>query len=132
MEQQFPLKYWYRSTKLHGLTSQMIPTVVRTANQTLHCIFLKAFLNLQFTGLDIADISLPLQSIGMELCTHKSGNSVMLMRTFIEGIQDVIDVSPSLQLSEYSLLGEFMKCLLLKLIEDRLTKVTNCHNPDFL
>ncbi|PNF31542.1 hypothetical protein B7P43_G00781 [Cryptotermes secundus] len=56
-------------------------------------------------GLDIADIALPLQSIGMELCTHKSGNSVMLMRTFVEGIQDIIDVSPTLQLSEHSLIG---------------------------
>jgi hypothetical protein len=70
--------------------------------------FVKAFLYLQFTGLDIADISMPLQSIAMELCTHKSGNSVVLMRTFVEGIQDIIDVSPSFQLSEYSLLGEFI------------------------
>jgi hypothetical protein len=60
---------------------------------------------------------MPLQSIGMELFTHKSGNSVVLMRTFVEGIQDIIDVSPSLQLSEYSLLGKFINCLPLKLIE---------------
>jgi hypothetical protein len=77
--------------------------------------FIKVFLYLQFAGLDIANIAVPLQSIAMELCTHKSGNSVMLMRTFVEGIQDIIDVSPSLHLSEHTLIGKFIKDLVLKL-----------------
>lgn len=106
----------YLSIKLHGVTLQK--TVILDThshknlkpNITLH--FIKVFLYLQFSGLDIANIALPLQSIGMELCTHKSGNSVMLMRTFVEGIQDIIDVSPSLQLSEHSLVGKFIKYLL--------------------
>lgn len=68
------------------------------------------FLCLNFTGLDIADISLPLQLIGLELCTRKTGNSVMLMRTFVEGIQDVIDVNQFLNLSEHSLIGKCKSC----------------------
>lgn len=65
-------------------------------------------------GLDIADISVPLQLIGMEFCTHKSGNSMILMRTFVEGVQDIVNVSQLLKLSEHSLIGGWVTHYLSK------------------
>jgi hypothetical protein len=65
---------------------------------------------LHFAGLDIANISLPLQMTVLELCTHRTGNSMIVMRTFVEGVQDIIDVSQFLKLSEHSLIGKSICC----------------------
>jgi len=62
-----------------------------------------------------------MQLIGMEFCTHKSGNLMILMRTFVEGVQDIVNSSQSLKLSEYSLIGEFLGCLIFR--SNRITQV---------
>lgn len=56
-----------------------------------------------------------MQLIGMEFCTHRSGNLMILMRTFVEGVQDIANSSQSLKLSEHSLIGEFLGCLIFKI-----------------
>jgi len=62
-----------------------------------------------------------MQLIGMEFCTHKSGNLMILMRTFVEGVQDIVNSSQSLKLSEHSLIGEFLGCLIFR--SNRITQV---------
>lgn len=40
------------------------------------------------------------------ICKTKDTMKMTLMRTFIEGLQDIVDGSPTLKLSEDKLLGE--------------------------
>jgi len=46
---------------------------------------------------------------------------MILMRTFVEGVQDIVNSSQSLKLSEHSLIGEFLGCLIFR--SNRVTQV---------
>jgi hypothetical protein len=46
---------------------------------------------------------------------------MILMRTFVEGVQDIVNSSHSLKFSEHSLIGEFLSCLIFRII--RITQV---------
>jgi hypothetical protein len=43
------------------------------------------------------------------------------MRTFVEGVQDIVNVSQSLKLSEHSLIGKFLSCLIFRI--NKITEV---------
>jgi hypothetical protein len=46
---------------------------------------------------------------------------MILMRTFVEGVQDIVNSSQSLKLSEHSLIGEFLGCLIFR--RNKITQV---------
>ena len=90
-------------------------------------------------GFDIADISRPLQMLLTGLCSQKDTSSLALMKTYVDGLQDIMKISQSFQLSEHHLIGGWIplylsncslhdSCHLLDVIISILTKVRQTIN----
>ncbi|XP_046979420.1 protein MMS22-like isoform X1 [Schistocerca americana] len=63
-------------------------------------------------GEDVGSIAVPLMSDVSTVCKSKSTDSVLLMRTFVEGLQDIINASANLELSQEKLLGGWIQVYL--------------------